>query len=720
MKKKFNFLLGAILATGFMTLGTVSCDKKPQNEDPNIVDPNNPGGEDKPVEPDNPDNPGGEDKPVEPPKDPTIADGFDVISLADAIAKANEAGEAGTDKPYIIYAKVTAVTNPLYGEMMVSDGTDSLYIYGIEGYSTMEVKPLKGDEVVLEGTLKTFNGKPEMGRATLKAHKKVEAEFDESQYIAKTISEARDLPIGDKVKLSGVVAAITYASGLKPNGFYLADDTGSIYVYDNDAVQQVKKGNKITVVGERTNWINAPEIEDAAVFGYQGCLQIANAIVTENDDKVDNKINDSWIEKTTVKEILETPTDFNITTNIYNVTGFVHKEIAPGYTNYYIRDLDDKTGTYVYTQANGGDFAWLDAYDGKLCDLYLSPINMKCTSAGTTYRFLPISVKESSYVMPDTEVGNFILDYYAKDQFLTEYNADPALEVITSASNEKLGFKDAKVSYTSSNEDVYYFAQENDKTIMHSKNDGSSTITISVDYNGKTTSSTVSLTYKFVDVSDAINVKAAIDAEDGTNVKVGGVVVASLVNRDGFYIGDETGVIAVTTTKTDLAKIHLGDEVYFEGERTHVRDAATDPLKKIGQSAIAKASLVLNKYGHHQYSTATFDDTKTISELINLPVNVDHTTQVYKVKGKIKVELSEYYSTIKVVDPKNESSELMLYCSNAMTQYKWLTNFKNDESVDLEVMLCNWNDKPRYKGAVLSVSNGINKIINNLNFANNK
>ena len=113
-----------------------------------------------------------------------------------------------------------------------------------------------------------------MGRAILKAHKKVEQEFNEADYLPKTIREARKASIGDKVKITGVVAGITNSSGCKPNGFYLVDNTESIYIYDSDAVQSVQKGNKVTVLGERMNWISDKEVDNAAIFGYQGCIQV--------------------------------------------------------------------------------------------------------------------------------------------------------------------------------------------------------------------------------------------------------------------------------------------------------------------------------------------------------------------------------------------------------------------------------------------------------------
>ena len=90
-------------------------------------------------------------------------------SVTEAIRIANEAGEEGTTEKYYVYGTITTVSNPTYGEMTITDGTNDLYIYGtyskdgVLRYSELEDKPVKGDEVVLYGTLKTFKNSPEMG-----------------------------------------------------------------------------------------------------------------------------------------------------------------------------------------------------------------------------------------------------------------------------------------------------------------------------------------------------------------------------------------------------------------------------------------------------------------------------------------------------------------------------------------------------------------------------
>ena len=92
----------------------------------------------------------------------SIEDPSKCTSIAEAINIATEAGEEGTSEKYYVYGEIVTVSNPTYGEMTITDGTNSLYIYGTYSkdgelrYSELDDKPVKGDFVVLYGSLKMF------------------------------------------------------------------------------------------------------------------------------------------------------------------------------------------------------------------------------------------------------------------------------------------------------------------------------------------------------------------------------------------------------------------------------------------------------------------------------------------------------------------------------------------------------------------------------------
>ena len=106
-----------------------------------------------------------------------------------------------------------------------------------------------------------------------------------------------------------------------------------------------------------------------------------DAIVISND-KGSADFDKSWITESTVKEIMDTPVTEDITAKIFKVNALVKKAPGNGFTNYYIDDIDGVTGSYVYTQCNGGDFGWLDEFDGKICTVYLVALNAKASTSG--------------------------------------------------------------------------------------------------------------------------------------------------------------------------------------------------------------------------------------------------------------------------------------------------------------------------------------------------
>lgn len=649
-------------------------------------------------------------------KETSIKDDFDCITIKEAIEIATLAGEAGTSEKYYIYGTIVEVSNSMYGSMTIDDGTGSLYVYGVYSkdettrYDALEERPVAGDEVVLYGVLKTYKGTPELDRGYLQTFNHEKVEIDSSEYTSYSVEEARELEAGKKVKLSGVVAQITYAFGQIPNGFYLVDNTGSIYIYGKETAGQVRVGNTVTIIGEKTYYVLEAEQENAEKYGYKGCCQVQDVTLLENDNKVSD-YDKSWIETSSVKEIMETEISSNITTNTYKVIALVKKVEGTGFINYYINDLDGYTGSYVYTACSGSDFAWLDQYDGKICTVYLSPINAKSTSSGCFYRFVPIEVVVEDYEFDESSAPQFALEYYAKDQFLNNYESDPASNVLSAVDNELLGLENITFKYASNNEEVVYFETTEEGIIFHTNNEGVATVTITAEYKEYSANIEVEITVSKPIDYETITVEEAINSEDGTEVTVRGIVASSLVNQSGFYLIDDTGVIAVVVPESEVSLLSSGDEVVIRGTKSHkVKDGYTGA----GQINIYNSTVLVNYYGNHEYSTATFDSTKTLEELYNLDHNEDHSTEVYVVKAIIKVIEDQHYTSIKL-ESLDGSVQISLYCSSA-NQYSFLKQFAGQE-VTLELAMCNWNSKKYYAGCVISVTSGDTKIINTLNFS---
>ncbi len=640
-------------------------------------------------------------------------DQYDTITIAEALELCGEDGNI-TEERYYIRGTVASIDDPNYGAMTIKDETGSISVYGTYSadgsvmYANMAEKPYKGDEVLLHCILQNYKGTKEVKNARLIEFNHVDIQVDPSAYTEMSIADARTAAEGAKVMVDGVVAQITYANGEIPSGIMLVDETNAIYVYDSDLAARVAIGNKITICAEKTWWILDAETGNAATFGYKGCCQLDSALLLSHE-KTDNEFDKSWIPSSTVKEILDAPVSTDITTTIFKVTAFVKKVPGQGFTNYYINDLDGKTGSYTYTQCNGKDFDWLDAFDGKICTVYLTVINAKSTTSGCVYRFLPVAVVDESFDVSTVNPAEHAVKYYGVGQFLPSYTGDPALELLTSVSSDTLSFQDAKLTYTSSDSSIIAINTAGSKTIMNCLKSGTATITVTGTHGSSTFSKDVTITVTISGQSgNYATISDVIRTETGKTVTVKGIVGPSLVNQTGFYLIDETGAIAVLTTADILDTLKIGNEVVLEGVRYQKQK---DGSSEFGQSCLKDATLVTNNYGTHAYSDRSFITGKTLADLAAFPANEDHTTEIYVLKATVSVVEAQYYSIIKLT---SNGTDLTLYTSNA-NQYNWLKPM-NGQEVTLELALCNWNCKG-YKGCVLSVVNADGtKTVNELNF----
>ncbi len=640
-----------------------------------------------------------------------------VITIAEALELCGEEGNLTEDR-YYIKGTVETITNARYGAMIIFDETGSISVYntmnadGTVEFPDMEETPNKGDEVLLYCTLQNHKGTKEVKSALLISFTK-NTSVNEADYTGMTIADARGTEEGKKVKVDGVVAHITYANGQIPSGVYLVDDTNSIYIYDRDLAQRVQVGNKITVLASKTMWILDSEVKNAEKFGYKGCCQLEDAYLIENDNKTDNEFNKSWIPESTVKDILDTPVTENITTTLFKVNALVQKVPGDGFVNYYFFDLDGTTGGYTYTQCNGGDFGWLDQFDGKICTVYLSVINAKSTATDCFFRLMPVLVKDENFQFDTNTACEFAVKYHGIGQFMAEYTGDPALELITSISSELLGFENATLRYASSDNTVIEFREENGKTVMHCVGNGTATVTVTGSYGSKTFSAQITITRRSSEDIVSSTVGGVIEsAASGEIVTVKGIVGPSLVNQTGFYLIDENGVIAIIMNNADdLAALQIGHEVVLEGTFYRCGENISG-TKRTKQTRIEHATVVANYYGSHDYSTESFRTGLTISDFYNLSVSEDYTTTVFVMTATVKVVRAEHYTNILLTDG---TKEIRLYCSNAESQYGWLAAYEG-QTLTLELAACNWNQGKYYTGCVLAIRTEDGKVLNTLNF----
>lgn len=645
-----------------------------------------------------------------------------IYTIAELIAMMPSDGSVTTGR-YYVRAAIKSIDDAVFGAMTIEDSTGTLYVYGTyssdgaKRYSELDEKPVEGDTVLLYGTIQNFQSKtPEIKSGWIIEFTKGIPSWSEDDYTKMTIGEAREAAVGSLVKVTGIVSRITFALGKKPNGFIIVGDNSSIYVYDNQIATAVSEGNKITLLAKKTMFIASNEAKYAKQFGYKGACQLVDGHIVKND-KLSNDIDFSFAKDITVKKLMNTSMSENITSLVYHSNAYIKKVQGDGYVNYYIDDLDQKTGSYTYTLCNGSDFSWIDQYDGKICSIYYTALNAKSTSTGSFYRFLPIKIEDNNYKFDKAYGPEFAVEYYGVDQFDEKYRADPAKEMITSVSSDLLNFGTATLSYSSSDTSKVYFDNEDGKTILHIVEGQVGTVYVTItghlegqDNFEKSVKVTVA---QPIDYSSVLTVKGSIDATKDTEVLVKGVVGPSLVNQIGFYLIDETGVIAVRMGSDGMGNLSMGQTVIVRAKRDlWVKDDST-----FGEQCLSNASIEENQYGFVNYSTSSFITGKTLKDISTLSTSDDyHTTEVYVLSAGIKKVETKYYTNYYLVDGK---TQILLYASKG-THYDWLDSYKSDNGVNkysLEVAPCNWNSKSKYTACLLSItdSNG-NKAMNTLNF----
>ena len=640
-----------------------------------------------------------------------FGEGYETITIAEALELCGEPGNVTQERYYII-GKVETITDPAFGAMVISDETGSISVFNTKSlyyvnYEDMAEKPVKGDTVLLACFLQNYEGTKEVKQAYLVDFEK--EVIDESDYVEMTIADARTAAEGALVKVTGVVGQITYAFGQAPNGVMLLDKTGSIYVFDSDLAREVEEGNTLTLLATKTYWILEKEQTAAAKFGYKGCNQLTDATLLSNDGENKN-LPTNAIQETTIKDIMETPVTEDFTTIVYKVNALVKKVPGSGFTNYIFNDIDGETGSYTYTQCNGNDFKWLDEFDGQICTVYLTVLNAKSSDAGCVYRFLPIEVKDEGYEFDTENTARFVLDYYGIEQFETLYTGDPKLELITEVSSELLGFEGATLSYKSNKTDVVYFETVEGKTILHCGEVGKALVTVSVTYEGKEAQSAFYVTVEKGETYDYLTVAEAIATEVGTeNIIVKGIVGPSVANQVAFYLfGEDGSAITVRTTSETFVGLEIGNEVIVQGTRKTITKGGAEYF---GQTAIDDAVLLENYYGKHEYSTAKFVDT-TAAEFYALDAKVDYSTTVFVFTATINFVDEGRYTTLNLTSGETTVS---LYMSGA-GDYAWLKDYYGEE-VTMEIAACNWTDKKYWRGCILAIRNADGtKLLNTANF----
>lgn len=256
----------------------------------------------------------------------TACSELDILTIAEAIAKAQEGGDNYTAEKYYVKGTIKDYSGKeenavKYGNFVITDGTDEIIVYGmytVDGkvrYDAMNTKPVIGDEIIVYGILGTYSGTPQMKNGWLYSLNGVvqepQAEEPETPVdpetpttVVTTIAEALAAAEGTAVRLEGKVTSVEAWNTQYGNmNFTITDDVGdSIYVFRgttqvtmNDIVRvegkigfyndnpQIAQGSTITILEEGV--YEAPANTVSYTFSdYAAGTQYAEGETHELDD----------------------------------------------------------------------------------------------------------------------------------------------------------------------------------------------------------------------------------------------------------------------------------------------------------------------------------------------------------------------------------------------------------------------------------------------------
>ena len=174
--KKINSILSALLLILAIVFNTASCAFLPfDNDGQSSVGDNNdkiPGAEDGGSSDSDDSNPGIEDdgNTDDSDDDYVFGEEYPTISIAEALSIAEGYTSSASTEKYYLVATVSVISSLKNGEMTITDGVDSIYVYrstDVMGASLSSSDLAVGDILIICGTLRNYKGTLEIERAQI-------------------------------------------------------------------------------------------------------------------------------------------------------------------------------------------------------------------------------------------------------------------------------------------------------------------------------------------------------------------------------------------------------------------------------------------------------------------------------------------------------------------------------------------------------------------------
>lgn len=186
----------------------------------------------------------------------------------------------------------------------------------------------------------TVNGTLEKDEKTYSAS--LELDIQDFLDDANTVVEVKNSEVGTEITTAGVVTAFVGTSG-----FYLSDETQTIYVYGSNTAKNVKRGDEVVISG--------------IVAEYNGAIQIASPVLERTREASEYPDPSAYID-TSYADVQAVHAAENIAGKTIKLTGKITKRVTD-YTSYSFED--DSNFLSIYSNAGDSgcpENAWLDPY----------------------------------------------------------------------------------------------------------------------------------------------------------------------------------------------------------------------------------------------------------------------------------------------------------------------------------------------------------------------
>lgn len=527
------------------------------------------------------------------------------------------------------------------------------------------------------------------------------------------ISSLRDLEVGQEATIRGVVVNLNYTGQSTPYvvGFWMADETGSVYIYGELTANAVSKGNTVTIRGTKGYYIPTNDASSAAAVGYLGMLQLASPTILDLDTTI-SLIPETAIDDITIAEINEIPLTSDITGNIYRVQGRYHRYDETSYVNYVIEDLNRVDSLLAYTQCNGKDYYWTDSYDNKTVEMLII-VSLGKPSVDM-WRINPVLFINDNVVVSALQEAEYgaqralseVGESYDVDTEVNITISDPLLEGMTR-------------SFASiSNKIAISQVGENNVLQINAAVAGTFELSATATFGSQSATSTKTITVIESTQFETISLLEARNQTDGTVVTVEAIVARvtykSSMVKQGLFLIDATASLFVyngAATQANLANVENGNKVVLTGTIAHYIKSAENATLENYLGDLQLTDVTVDNLDTNVYALpneAIIEDT-----IENIAVTLPSTnisSNIYHVAARVVKNASQYATSYDLVSLTDANKKLPLYSQNSGSDFAWLDEYANQE-VYVYVGIQNLNLKSsnsNWRGVPISVLGPIN------------